>query len=153
MVSIQKLQRPSDKSSVRSILGSINFYLKYIENSTQKLEPLHRLLRKDVKFEWSDECEETFNTIKDHLCSAPILAIYDVKKPVYIETDASFKGIGATLKQPQENGILHPVAYYSRKLSEREKRLDIIHLECKAIKDAIIFLAVLFNRAQLHGLQ
>lgn len=139
LTSIQNLQRPSDKTSVRSILGSINFYLRYIENSSQKLEPLHRLLRKDVKFVWSEECEEAFKMIKDYLCSAPILAIYDVKKPVYIETDASFKGIGATLKQPQENGILHPVAYYSRKLSDREKRLDIIHLECKAIKDAIKF--------------
>lgn len=139
LVSIQNLQRPSDKTGVRSVLGSINFYLRYIENSSQKLEPLHRLLRKDVKFEWSDDCEKAFNMIKDYLCTAPILSIYDYNKPVFIETDASFKGIGATLKQPQEDGILHPVAYYSRKLSEREKRLDIIHLECKAIKDAIKF--------------
>lgn len=139
LVSIQNLQRPSDKSGVRSILGSINFFLRYIENSTQKLEPLHRLLRKDIKFEWSDDCEETFCLIKNYLCSKPILAIYDVDKPIFIETDASYKGIGATLKQPQEDGILHPVAYFSRKLSNRESRLDIIHLECKAIKDAIKF--------------
>lgn len=89
LVSIRNLQRPSDKSGVRSILGSINFYLKYIENSTQKLEPLHRLLRKGVKFEWSNECEDTFNMIKDYLCSKPILAIYDINKPVFIETDAT----------------------------------------------------------------
>lgn len=137
LISIKNLQSPSDKSGVRSILGSINFYLKYVENSSQILEPLHQLLRKDVKFEWTDECEHTLNLIKNYLCSKPILAIYDIKKPIFIETDASFKGIGATLKQPQDDGIIHPVAYYSRKLSNSEKRFDIIHLECKAIKDAI----------------
>lgn len=139
LISIKNLQRPSNKSGVRSILGSINFYLKYVEKSTQILEPLHRLLRKNVKFVWCDDCEQSFKTIKQYLCSEPILAIYDINKPVFIETDASFKGIGATLKQPQEDGVLHPIAYYSRKLSEKEKRMDIIHLECKAIKDAIKF--------------
>lgn len=139
LVSIQHLQSPTDKSGVRSILGSINFYLKYIENSSQKLEPLHQLLRKDVKFQWTDGCEQVFSMVKDYLCSKPILAIYDINKPVFIETDASYKGMGATLKQPQEDGILHPVAYFSRKLSNPEKRFDIIHLECKAIKEAIKF--------------
>lgn len=75
--------------------------------------------------------------IKDYLCSSPILAIYDINKPIYIETDASYQGIGATLKQPQSDGLLQPVAYFSRKLSATEAKLDIIHLECKAIKDAI----------------
>uniref|UniRef100_A0A1B6CSL2 RNA-directed DNA polymerase n=1 Tax=Clastoptera arizonana TaxID=38151 RepID=A0A1B6CSL2_9HEMI len=139
LVSIKKLVRPANKSEVRSILGSINFYLKYIENSAQKLEPFHRLLRKDIKFEWTEECERTFNMIKDHLCSTPILAIYDRHKPIIIETDASYKGIGATLKQPQDDGMLHPVSYFSRKLSNREKKFDVIHLECKAIKDSIKF--------------
>jgi transposase InsO family protein len=137
LVAIKKLKQPTDKSGVRSILGTINFYLKYIPNSAQKFEPLHRLLRKDTKFEWSKECDDCFVLIKEYLCSTPILAIYDINKDIFIETDASYKGLGATLKQPQTDGKLHPVGYFSRKLSEREKKLDIIHLECKAIKEAI----------------
>lgn len=137
LVAITKLQRPVDKSGVRSILGSINFYLRYIENSSVKFEPLHRLLKKNVEFKWTDECEKSFQLIKDYLCSSPILAIFDIKKDIFIETDASYKGLGAALKQPQEGGKLHPVAYFSRKLSDREKKMDVIHLECKAIKDAI----------------
>jgi hypothetical protein len=137
LIAIRNLKAPTDKSGVRSILGSINFYLKYIENSSQKLEPLHQLLRKNVPFEWTKECENVFQTIKDYLCSSPVLAIYDYHKPVYIDTDASYRGIGATLRQPQTNGLLQPVAYYSRKLSATELKMDVIHLECKAIKDAI----------------
>lgn len=137
LAAIARLARPTDKSGVRSILGSINFYLKYIQSSSKKLEPLHRLLRKDVVFEWTNECEESFEMIKKYLCSSPILAIYDVEKPVIIETDASFTGLGATLKQPHTDGTFHPVAYFSRKLSARERHFDIIHLECQAIKDAI----------------
>lgn len=75
--------------------------------------------------------------IKKYLCSSPVLAIYDVTKPVIIETDASFKGLGATLKQPHMDGTFHPVAYFYRKLSAREHRFDIIHLECLATKDSI----------------
>jgi len=131
------MKRPTDKSGVRSVLGSINFYLKYIKNSAEKFKPLHELLRKNVEFKWSDECEKTFKLIKEYLCSAPILSIYDINKEIYIETDASFKGIGATSKQTQADRKLHPVAYFSRKLSEKEKKMDIIQLECKAIKDAI----------------
>lgn len=84
-----------------------------------------------------DECKKNFNLIKEYLCSAPILPIFNINKQIYIETDASYKGIDASLKQPQADGKLHPVAYFSRKLSEKEKKMDIIHLECKAIKDAI----------------
>lgn len=134
---IKKLKRPTDKSGVRSILGSINFYLKYIQNSAEKFEPLHKLLKKNVEFNWTNECEESFNLIKKYLCSSPILSIYDINKEVFIETDASFKGLGAALKQPQTDGKLHPVAYFSRKLSDKEKKMDIIHLECKAIKEAL----------------
>lgn len=137
LTAIRKLKRPTDKTGVRSVLGSINFYLKYIENSAEKFEPLHKLLRKNAEFKWTEECEESFNLIKEYLCSSPILAIYDIGKDVVIETDASYKGIGAALKQPQADGRLHPVAYFSRKLSEKEKKMDIIHLECKAIKESI----------------
>lgn len=137
LIAIKKLKRPTDKSGVRSILGSINFYSKYIQNSAIKFEPLHNLLRKDVKFIWTEDCESCFKSIKDYLCSSPILAIYDPEKPVIIETDASYYGIGASLKQPQADGFLHPVAYFSRKLSATEKKMEVIHLECKAIKDAI----------------
>lgn len=71
-----------------------------------------------MKFEWSEECEKIFQMIKNYLSSSPILAIYDNSKPVFIETDASHKGICAIMKQPATDSILHQVSYFSRKLSE-----------------------------------
>lgn len=139
LVTIQNLKTPSDKTGVRSILGSINFYSKYIPNSASQFEPLHHLLRKGVPFIWTKECENCFQSIKDYMCSSPILTIYDANKPVIIETDASYQGIGAALKQPDVEGFLHPVAYFSRKLSATEKKMEVIYLECRAIKDAIKF--------------
>ena len=139
LVSIQKLQRPVDKSGVRSVLGSINYFLRYVENPSKKFEPLHNLLRKNVPFVWSQQCEDVFNEIKTYLCSKPVLAIFDPNKQIVIETDASKLGLAAAFKQPQEDNILHPVFYFSRKLSQSEKKLGAIHIECKAIKEAIQF--------------
>ena len=136
---IQDFARPKTKKNVRQLLGKINFYFKYIENATKKLEPLHNLLRKKVDFVWTDDCERAFTEVKELLCSSPILGIYDPDRPVYIFTDASGEGVGAVLKQPQGDGVLHPVAYFSRRLKPTEAKRKAIHLECLAIKQAIIY--------------
>ena len=79
-------------------------------------------MRKDVDFKWTDECEQALKEINDYLCFSPILTIYDKNKDVFIQTDASGKGSGAVLKQTKEDGILHPVAYFSRRLSPTESK-------------------------------
>lgn len=60
--------------------------------------------------------------MKDYLYSSPILYIYCQDKKVFIYTDASGNGIGAILNQPQENGILHLVVYFSKKLNTSQKK-------------------------------
>lgn len=62
-------------------------------------EPLNRLLRKDTKFKWSDDCERAFQALKRALTSAPILAYPDFTKEMILYTDASTTGIGAILSQ------------------------------------------------------
>lgn len=136
---IQEFERPKNKRNVRQLLGKVNFYYKYIEKANEKLEPLHNLLRKSVIFKWSDECEKAFRGIKAYLCSSPILAIYDPERPVFVCTDASGVGLGAILKQPQDDGLLHPVAYFSRRLKPTEQKRKAIYLECLAIKEAIVY--------------
>ena len=136
---IKEFKTPICKRDVRKWLGKINFYNKFIENSTKKLEPLHNLLRKDIKFVWSKECDDAFNLVKRYLCSSPVLAIFDPLKETYVQTDGSGIGLGAVLKQPDENGILHPVAYFSKKLSQSQRKRPPIYLECLAIKEAILF--------------
>lgn len=136
---IREFPRPKNKKNIRQLLGKINFYYKYIENAAEKLEPLHNLLRKNVEFDWSPACEKAFTTIKDCLCSSPVLSIFDYDKEIFIFTDASASGIAAILKQPDQSGTLHPVAYFSKKVHSHRLLKKAIYLECLAIKEAILY--------------
>jgi hypothetical protein len=139
LIAIKNFPTPKTKKQIRQFLGKVNFYSKYIPRSSIILEPLHNLLRKNVNFEWSTKCQDSFDKVKSHLCEAPILAIFDPNKPIYIYTDASLEGVGAILKQPQEDHTLKPVFYFSRKLSESQKTKRAIFIECLAIKEAILY--------------
>lgn len=137
LISIRDFPRPKTQKNIRQFLGKINFYHEYIPKSTVILEPLHNLLRKNQKFIWTSDCQNSFEEIKNLLCSQPILEIFDQDLPINIHTDASLEGIGAVLKQIQSNGKEKPVAYFSKKLNETQKRKKAIYLECLAIKEAI----------------
>lgn len=137
--SIKDFPIPQNRKQIRQFLGKINFYGKYIPNVSIVLDPLHKLLRKDQGFNWTKPCEDAFQKIKDYLCSKPILAIYDPRAPTFIYTDASAIGIGAVLKQTQQNGEEKPVAYFSKKINESQKNKKAVFLECLAIKESIKF--------------
>lgn len=137
LVSIKDFPVPNCQKNIRQFLGKINFYHEYIPNRSIILDPLHNLLRKNQTFTWSSDCQKSFETIKQLLCSKPILEIFDNNLPINIYTDASLEGIGAVLKQIQPNGIEKPVAYFSKKLNQVQKKKKAIYLECLAIKEAI----------------
>lgn len=137
LISIKNFPTPKTQKNVRQFLGKINFYHKYVPNIAIKLEPLHNLLRKGQAFNWTEACQESFDEMKKILCSQPILTIFDPNLPIHIYTDASILGVGAVLKQPQQNNEEKPVAYFSRKLNEVQKRKKAIYLECLAIKECV----------------
>lgn len=139
LISIKKFPVPKSKKNVRQFLGKINFYHKFIQNAARILEPFHRILRKDSPFIWTSECQKTFEAIKEYLTSSPILAIFDRNLPIRIYTDASGVGIGAVLKQIQEDGTEKPVAYFSKKLNESQKKKKAIYIELYAVREAIKF--------------
>lgn len=137
LVAIRNFPIPKNLKQVRQFLGKIGFYLEYIPNHSILLDPLHNLERKNVEFVWSPVCNQSFEKAKNILCSSPILAIFNPNVPVFIYTDASLEGVGATLKQPQVDGSLKPVFYFSKKLTNSQKTKKAIFLECLAIKEAI----------------
>lgn len=137
LISIRNFPTPKTQKNIRQFLGKINFYHEYIPNGSILLDPLHRLLRKNTQFIWSEECEKSFSKIKNILCSQPVLEIFDKDLPITIYTDASLNGIGAILKQIQKDGKEKPVGYFSKKLNDTQKRKKAIYLECLAIKEAI----------------
>ena len=137
LTAVKDFPVPGTKKQIRQFLGKINFHHKFVPHSATILEPLHNLLRKDVKFIWSEECQQSFDRIKEMLCSEPILQIFDPDLPIYIYTDASIKGVGAVFKQEDKNGDRKPVAYFSKKLTESQKKKKAVYLECLAIKEAV----------------
>ena len=98
--SIMDFPTPTTQKNIRQFLGKINFYHEYVPRIATISEPLHKLLRKNQKFIWSQECQKAFNYLKDYLCKTPILTIYDPNLPIKIYTDGSIVGFGAVLKQP-----------------------------------------------------
>jgi len=79
-------------------------------------KPLHNLTRKNIKFLWTNECENAFKELKKRLITSLILLHPDITKPFIVECDASNYAIGAVLSQRDKDNNLHPVAYYSRSL-------------------------------------
>jgi hypothetical protein len=137
--SIKEYPNPKNVKMVQQFLGKVNYYYKFIPNATKLLNPLYKLLSKDTKFLWTDECQKSFDTIKQYLISSPILAIYNPNEECILFTDASKIGLGAVLKQKQSNGKLHPIAYFSKKLLPYQTNYSVSELECLAIVESINF--------------
>jgi len=87
---------PTNVSELRSFLGAIGYYRKFIDKFAQISAPLTSLLRKGVNFEINQEGMNSFILLKDYLTKAPILRFPDYTKQFFIRTDASLKGIGTT---------------------------------------------------------
>lgn len=145
---VEDAPRPSTKKEVRSFLGLLGYYRKFVPNFATVAAPLSDLTKKGVpnKFEWKQECENAFKTLKSMLLSSPILRLPDLSKSFILRTDASNHGVGAVLMQIHD-GKKYPVAYASRKLIEREQRYSVIEKECLAIVWALQkFQAYLYGR-------
>ena len=136
---IRQFPTPQTKKDVRSFLGITGYYRRFVANYSDIAAPLTDLTKKNApnKVSWMPSCEQAFNTLKERLCSEPILKSPDFECPFILQTDASEYGVGAVLSQQTEDGQEHPVAYWSRKLLPREKRYSTIEKECLAIKLAV----------------
>ena len=110
---------PTAVKELKTFCGMISYYRRFIPNCSRIAFPLHKLLKKDVKFEWKPEQKHTFQHLKAKLTSQPILQYPDFSKEFILTTDANNAGLGAVLSQ----GLLGkdlPVAYASRSLNKAE---------------------------------
>ena len=131
---ILNVEVPRTKKQVRSLLGLISYYGKFIPHLSSIVAPFSDLTVKGMpdRVQWTPECERSLNIIKDTLSSSPVLVMPDFSKPLILQTDASAYGIGGVLMQRQGQ-FLHPICFVSRKLLPRETRYSIIERECLAI--------------------
>ena len=98
---VQAWPVPNSVTEVRSFLGFVGFYRKFINNHSKIVAPMSDLTKtKDgVKFTWTAEAQESFEQMKAALCAAPVLTLPEPKYPYVVTTDASGFAIGACLSQ------------------------------------------------------
>ena len=106
----------------------VKYLSKFDHSLTTKCEPLNRLTQKDQIFLWAEVQQRAFENIKKAIANTPILAYYDLEKPVMIQTDMSDVGVGAVLLQ---NG--KPVSYAARVWNDYEKNYAPIEKEVRAV--------------------
>lgn len=135
---ILEVSRPCTKKQVRSFLGMVGYYRRFVPNFATISAPLSDLTRKGKpnKVEWENAQETAFTTLKARLASSPILKLPDVGKSFILRTDASDVGVGAVLLQ-KEDDELYPVFYASRKLLPRECKYSVVEKECLALVWAV----------------
>ena len=115
------------KREVRQFLGLVNYYRKFIAGFSEIASPLTDLTHDGHAWSCGEKEQTAFDTLKQRLSTADVLAHPDPARQWIIHTDASEFAIAGVLSQQQADGAVRPVAYFSRKLSGAETRYDSIH--------------------------
>ncbi|XP_075499832.1 uncharacterized protein LOC142538390 [Primulina tabacum] len=123
---------PTNISDIRSFLGLAGYFRRFIEGFSIIARPMTQLTQKDRRFVWTDECESSFQTLKEKLTTAPVLALPSGSGGYVVCSDASLNGLGCVLMR---NGRV--IAYDSRQLKLHETRYPVHDLELAAIVFAL----------------
>lgn len=118
---ITEATAPKNVQELCSFLGFVSYYGKFIPNAATILAPLNRLLRKDAPWEWTQQCQQSFDLAKETLTSSKVLVHYDPALPIQLIGDASAYGVGAVVTHILPDASKHPVAFASLTLTNREK--------------------------------
>ena len=111
---------PTDIKQLRSLLGGLSYYRKFLPNMAYHIRPVTALLKRGAAFELASAMEDTVRTLLAELAAPPILvfpdwdAVIDTSRPLRLHCDASTAGLGATLEQEQLDGSIRPIVYISR---------------------------------------
>jgi hypothetical protein len=123
---------PKSVHQIRSFLGLAGYYRQFIPDFSRIAKPMTELLKKGVKFVWSEACEKSFHTLRQHLTWAPVLVQSDNFKPFEVFCDASGTGLSCVLMQ--EGRV---IAYASRALRPHEIKYPTHDLELAAVVHAL----------------
>jgi hypothetical protein len=125
---------PSNKWEVQSFLGFANFYCRFIKDFSHHARPLFNLTKNEQKWQWDSSKASAFRKLKELVTSTPVLTTPADDQPFHIEDDSSDYATGAVLSQlSTEDRKWHPIAYYSKSLSETEQNYKIHNKEMLAI--------------------
>ena len=132
IAAVKEWPTPATVTQVRGFLGFASYYRKFIPHFSEIAFPLTNLTRKHARFEWSEDCQGAFETLKQQLITAPVLS-YPAREGKYIlDTDASDFAIGAVLSQIQD-GEERVIAYASRVLGPAKQNYCTTKKELLAV--------------------
>ena len=126
---IEAVPTPSNVQQLRSFLGLLHYYRKFIPDLASLVYPMNKLLQAKSTWNWIDECDKAFALAKEKLTSSTILAHYNPKYPLRLATDASSYGVGAVISHIFPNGVERPIAYASRTLTASERHCSQLEKE------------------------
>ena len=133
---VRDCRTPTTPREVKSFLGLAGYYRKFVEGFSKIAHSMIELTKDDVPFQWNDEAEAAFQTLKLRLITPPILAFPNPDVEFIVFTDASEFGIGAVLGQIQGKKEV-VIAYFSRHLNATEIKYSTVEKECLALIDAV----------------
>lgn len=125
---VEDFPTPRNVKQLKRFLGLMSYYRRFIPRFSTLASPLHRLLKKDAKYEWTDKQEQAFQGLKGRLISPPILRYPDFSRKFVLTTDASGEGVGAVLFQGEIGKDL-PIAFASRSLNKAERKYSATEKE------------------------
>jgi transposase InsO family protein len=134
---VNEWPQPRNKRDVRAFLGMSGYYRKFIPCYSDIAAPLTDLTKKDVKFEWTEREQAAFELLQYRLTSADVLAHPNPRRPYFVTTDASDFATSGVLSQEQDDGTMRPIAYFSRKMDDRERHYATHDKELLALVLAI----------------
>lgn len=124
---------PTTRRELRQFLGMAGYYLRFCKNFSTVAAPLTALTSLLKPFDWSSECQQSFDNLKCLLSCNPVLSAPNFSLPFKLKVDASAVGAGAVLLQEDLQGIDHHVGYFSRKFDKHQLRYSTTEKETLAL--------------------
>ena len=132
--SIRELPPPKNKTEVMSFLGRLNYISRFIAQLSTTCEPIFKLLKKDAAIQWTDECQESFDKIKEYLANPPVLVPPEPGRPLFLYLSVMDNSFGCVLGQHDITGKKEQAIYYlSKKFTSYEVKYTLLEKTCCAL--------------------
>jgi len=132
VTAVRQYPVPKNVKDVRAFLGLALFYRRLVSNFAEIAKPLTALTRKDRQFTWGPQQQQAFQSMKDRLCTTPVMAYPNFELSFILTTDASKVAIGAILSQVQD-GKERSISYASRQFNTAEQNCTVSEQEMLAL--------------------
>ena len=133
---IQDWPEPHKVKDIQSFLGFANFYCRFIYEYSRIVVPLTNLTRKNVPWNFTNECHSAFNTLKKAFTTAPVLTYWILDTQITVKTDASDYALVAILSITTPSGELHPIAFHSQTFKTSKCNYNVHDKELLTIIEA-----------------